>query len=165
MNTKANTQELANTKLTAYLTGKKMRKTPERYEVLRVITQTKGLFTVDELAGQMKEKAAFQVSRATLFNVLEMLADAGLVVKHAFMRAAQYESNIIPRPLICIRCLQCGKFEKAEIPQLEEALKAAKSRKLTISQQIVYLSGTCRKCEAQERKNKKKQERTKHKDT
>ncbi len=162
MNTRANILEQANAKLTTYLAEKKMRKTPERYEVLRVVFQTKGLFTVDELAEQMKENATFQVSRATLFNVLEMLTDAQLVVKHAFMRAAQYECNVIPRPLICIRCLQCGKFEKVEIPQLEATLRAVKSRKLTINQQILYLSGTCRKCEAKERKkNKTKQDKDK----
>lgn len=162
MNTRANILELANAKLTTYLAEKNMRKTPERYEVLRVVIQMKGVFTIDELAEQMDEKATFRVSRATLFNVLDVLTDAQLVVKHAFTRAARYECILIPHPLVCIRCLHCGKFEKVELPQLEEALRGIKSRKLSISQQIVYLSGICRKCEAKERKeNKKKQDKDK----
>lgn len=155
MNTRPNILELANEKLTTYLTQNNLRKTPERYEILRIVVQMNGIFTIDELATRMDEDAKFQVSRATLFNVLGVLTDAQIVIKHAFARAAHYECNLIPHPIICTRCLKCGRFEKADMPQLEATLRDVKSRKLSVMQQILYLSGICRKCEAKERKEKK----------
>jgi Fe2+ or Zn2+ uptake regulation protein len=59
------------------------------------------------------------------------------------------------RPLICLICEQCGKTEKMEKQELEKTLSAIKSRKMSIRTQILYLSGTCRKCEAALRKKNK----------
>ena len=102
MDKKANILEQANAKLTEYLTLKRMRKTPERYEILRIVVQTKGLFTVDELTEIMSKDARFKVSRATVFNVLELLNEAQIIVKHTLTRAAQYECHLHGKPLICL---------------------------------------------------------------
>lgn len=155
MDSRANILEQANAKLTEYLTQNQMRKTPERYEILRIAVQTKGLFTVDKMAEIMSQEASFQVSRATIFNVLELLNNAQIIVKHTLGRAAQYECHMDKRPLICLICEQCGKTEKMEKQELEKTLSAIKSRKMSIRTQILYLSGTCRKCEAALRKKKK----------
>ena len=114
MDSRANILEQANAKLTEYLTQNQMRKTPERYEILRIAVQTKGLFTVDKMAEIMSQEASFQVSRATIFNVLELLNNAQIIVKHTMGRAAQYECHMDKRPLICLICEQCGKTEKME---------------------------------------------------
>lgn len=155
MDSKANILELANAKLTAYLAQKSMRKTPERFEILRIVTQTKGLFTVDQLAEKMNQEAAFRVSRATVFNVLEVLCDARIIVKHTLTRAAQYECHLNSRPIICLVCEQCGKLEKEEKPELESLLTTIRSRKMSIRSQILYLSGLCRKCDMARRKKEK----------
>jgi hypothetical protein len=42
-----------------------------------------------------------------------------------------------------------------EKQELEKTLSAIKSRKMSIRTQILYLSGTCRKCEAALRKKNK----------
>ena len=70
--------------LTEYLQKNGHRKTPERYAILDTIYSIKGHFDVDELYSYMAEKEKFRVSRATLYNTIILLIDAGLVIKHQF---------------------------------------------------------------------------------
>ena len=65
--------------LTEYLQKNGHRKTPERYAILDTIYSIKGHFDVDELYSYMAEKEKFRVSRATLYNTIILLIDAGLV--------------------------------------------------------------------------------------
>ena len=59
------------------------RKTPERFSVLEEIYSSGGHFDVDALLDRMKKRGA-KVSRATLYNTIELLLEAGLVRKHRF---------------------------------------------------------------------------------
>ena len=72
--------------LTEYLEKRHMRKTPERFEVLRAICQTDDIFSIEQLNGKMQMNSTFQVSRPTLFNALETFVDAQLVIKHTLQR-------------------------------------------------------------------------------
>ncbi len=76
---------------TEYLQQRKLRKTPERFAILREIYSTNGHFDIDTLYNLMKEDK-YLVSRATLYNTIELLLDCGLVIKHQFgHNRAQYE--------------------------------------------------------------------------
>ncbi len=78
---------------TAYLENKKQRKTPERYAILDEIYTHKKHFDVDTLYLQMKTRN-YQVSRATVYNTLDLLVDCGLVKKHQFgQNISQYERS------------------------------------------------------------------------
>jgi len=76
---------------TEYLVSHSLRKTPERFAILDEIYSRDGHFDIESLFNYMREKN-YRVSRATLYNTIDLLLDSKLVTRHKFgHNQAQYE--------------------------------------------------------------------------
>ena len=96
------TKAAVNLILTNYLKQKNHRKTAERFAILNEIYSSDGHFDIEQLYVIMKNKK-YRVSRATLYNNIEIFIDAGLVIKHQFGKnIAQFEKSYKYKTIKCI---------------------------------------------------------------
>ena len=69
--------------LNKHLEIKGLRKTPERYAIVDEIYSFNKHFSADELYSKMINKK-YRVSRATIYNTLDLLVSLELVTRHVF---------------------------------------------------------------------------------
>lgn len=105
--------------LRIFLKNRGYRNTPERYAVLEELYSSEGHFNADEIFLRMKNKGS-QISRATVYNTLEILVECNLVDCHQFgQNHMHYERAFGYKHHDHLICTTCGKIIEFSMPEIE----------------------------------------------
>lgn len=113
-------KEKVHEKFKKFLKSGKHRITPERFEVLDCALDSGGHFSADELYIEMKAGKS-NVSRATVYNSLELLVKCEILVKRNFGdNKTFYESSYNRQNHGHVICKVCGKIVEFNNPKMIE---------------------------------------------
>ena len=142
--------------LDSYLEMNNHRKTLERYTILRAIYSTNGHFTLEELNERLLQNMNFHVSRATMYNTLNLFLELRLVIRHRFQGSTKYEACYDNTSHCHQICTICGKVMEIKSNEISLAVENMPTKRFRKDGYTLYVYGVCSTCQARITKKKKK---------
>lgn len=130
----------------SFLKERNQRQTPERQAILDEVYKIDTHFDADELFAKLRDED-IQVSRATVYNTLDLLIECHLVVRHQFGdKQAKYEraySYWQHDHLICMDCNELFEFCDPRLQSIQEMVSEILGFEVTHHSLNLY--GNCRR--------------------
>ena len=146
MNVPADQLEEVRDAFSSFLKRRNQRQTPERFAVLEEAYATGDHFDADELYIRLRQKEV-RVSRATVYNTLDLLLECDLVIRHQFGKnQAKYERAYSYRQhdhLICMDCNELFEFCDPRLQSIQEMV--AEIFQFEIKNHSLNLYGQCQR--------------------
>ena len=129
-----------------FLKRRNQRQTPERFAVLEEAYASDDHFDADELFLRLRQKES-RVSRATVYNTLDLLQECDLVIRHQFGKnQSKYERAYSYRQhdhLICVDCNELFEFCDPRLHSIQEMV--AEIFQFEIKSHSLNLYGECKR--------------------
>ena len=152
------TKTAATAALNRYLMQHRLRRTPERYAILDKVFSLSEHFFVDTLR-RMLDADGYHVSRATVYNTMDILVDAGLVRRHNFgSTPAQYEKVAGITNHHHLVCTQCGKVREVKDAEIDRLLASRRYSAFHPAYADLYIYGVCSRCARKPKLSARKKE-------
>lgn len=133
--------------LDEYIESHKMRHTLEREVVLKVILNTVGHHTADEIQALTPDN--YKINRVTIYSTLDLFAELGLVYCHPTIKgAALYENAYKVEPHSHYICTECREIHDLHDTSITNVAMQAKTPRFTKERSSTYIYGVCTKCKA-----------------
>ncbi len=111
-----------------FLKSRDLKYTPERADILNAIIERDGVFEVEQLLREMRDKGGrgSNASKATTYRTIKLLQEAGIIT-HALFDAKQAHYQLIygKQPRDHIVCMKTGKhieFNSDELTSLRDRI-------------------------------------------
>jgi Fur family ferric uptake transcriptional regulator len=129
----------------------KQRLTPERNAILDTVLEIQGHFDADALFYRLHGNGV-KVSKATVYNTLDLLQECGLISKYRFAENTSRYERSFGKPhhhhLICLHCGDIIEFINEKLERLQEDV--CLENKFASQSSTVQIFGTCSKCRKKE---------------
>lgn len=137
-----------------YMCEHRLRRTPERYAILEQVFSTAAHFSVEDLQAAL-EACGYHVSRATVYNTLDLLGDAGLVRRNIFGTGAPcYEKVTGTTKHFHLICTRCGKIAEIKDPDIERFVSERRYAKFHPLYADLNIYGLCLRCARKKKSSK-----------
>lgn len=149
-------------RLSENLEKRGLRKTPERFTILRTMCDFQGLFSLEEL-GNSLESAEFRVSKATLYNNVKLFIQMRLLNSFRVLGNTRYEVIVNTTRHIRQICVSCGKVTEIKSPAIANTIDGLHLKRFRKDGFALSIYGMCSSCQAritrEMNKNKNKKQK------